>query len=72
MYCLDNAERALPGNHLSFMLHEVVFLGYHSLYASYQYSFASYSYISKFYSHTLHLWYECSPIQYFSPSVLLE
>ena len=33
MYCLDNAERPQPGNQLFFMLHELVFLGYHSQYS---------------------------------------
>ena len=40
MYCLDYAER--PGNQLSFMLHELVFLGCHSQFTSYPYTFASY------------------------------
>ena len=29
MYCLDYAERPHSGNQLSFMMHELVFLGYH-------------------------------------------
>ena len=36
-----------PGNQLSFMLHELVFLGCHSQFASYPYTFASYSYSCK-------------------------
>ena len=42
MYCLDYAERPHPGNQLSFMLHELVFLGCHTQFASYPYTFASY------------------------------
>ena len=44
---LDYAERPQPGSQLSFMLHELVFLGCHSQFASYPYSFASYSYSCK-------------------------
>ena len=47
MYCLDYAEIPQPGNQLSFMLHELVLLEYHSQFASYPYSFASYSYSCK-------------------------
>ena len=42
MYCLDYAERPRPGNQLSFMLHELVFLECHSQFSSYPYTFASY------------------------------
>ena len=34
----------IPGNQLSFMLQELVFLGCHTQIASYRYMFASYSY----------------------------
>ena len=47
MYCLGNAERLRLDNLLSFMLHELVFLGCHSHFASYPQSFASYSYSCK-------------------------
>ena len=47
MCCSDNAERPLLNNLLSFMLHELALLGYHSHLASYLYSFASYSYSCK-------------------------
>ena len=47
MYCLDYAERPHSGNPLSFVLHEPVFLGYHSQFASYPYTFASYSHSCK-------------------------
>ena len=42
MYSLDDAERPHPGNQLSFMLHELVFLWCHSQFASYPYTLASY------------------------------
>ena len=42
-----DAEIYQPGNQLSFMLHELVFLGCHSQFASYPYTFASYSYSCK-------------------------
>ena len=42
MCCLDYAERSHPGNQLSFMLHELVFLGCHLQFASYLYMFALY------------------------------
>ena len=44
---LDDTERPQPDNLLSFMLHELVYLGYHSQMALYPYSFASYSYSCK-------------------------
>ena len=47
MYCSGNAERRGLDNLLSFMLYELVSLGYHSHFASYPYSFASYSYSCK-------------------------
>ena len=37
MYCLHYAEGPQPDNLLSFMLHELVFLGYHSSFALYKY-----------------------------------
>ena len=37
MYCLDYAERPHHCNLLSFILHELVFFGYHSWFASYLY-----------------------------------
>ena len=45
MYYLDYAEKPHSGNQLSFMLHELVFLGCHSQFASYPYTFASHSHI---------------------------
>ena len=60
-------------NFLFFMLHELVFLGYHFHFASYPYSFASYSYtVVKFCNHTLRLQYGCIPIQYHRSPVLLS
>ena len=47
MYCLDYVERPHPGNQLSFMLHELVFLGCHSKLASYPYTFTSHSHSCK-------------------------
>ena len=47
MYCSDNAERLRLDDLLSFMLHALVFLGYHSQFASYPYPFPSYSYSCK-------------------------
>ena len=47
MYGLDYTERPQPDNLLSFMLHELVFFGYHSQITSYPYSFALYSYSCK-------------------------
>ena len=47
MCCLDYAERFHYGNHLSFMLYELVFLGYHTQFALYKCSFALYSYSCK-------------------------
>ena len=44
MYCLDDAEIPHSGNQLSFILHELIFLGWHTQIASYRYMFASYSY----------------------------
>ena len=38
MYCLDYAKRPQPDNQLSFMLHKLVFLGYHSQFAPHSYS----------------------------------
>ena len=37
MYRLGYLERPNPGNQLSFILDELVFLGYHSQFASYSY-----------------------------------
>ena len=54
MHCLDYAERPHPGNQLSFMLHELVFLGYHSQFASYTYTSQRIR-IVKFYNYTLRL-----------------
>ena len=42
-----DTEISQPGNQLSFMLHELVFLGFHSQFASYPYTFVSYSYSCK-------------------------
>ena len=42
-----DAEIPQPGNQLFFMLHELVFLEFHSQFASYPYAFASYSYSCK-------------------------
>ena len=42
-----DAKIPQPGNKLSFMLHEVVFLGCHSQFASHLYRFTSYSYSHK-------------------------
>ena len=47
MYCLNYAERPHPGNQLSFMLHELEFLGCQLQVASYPYTFASYSHSCK-------------------------
>ena len=42
-----DAQIPHPRNQLSFMLHELVFLGCHLQFASYPYTFASYSYSCK-------------------------
>ena len=47
--CAAQTDAAIsqPGNQLSFMLHELVFLGCHLQFASCAYTFASYSYSCK-------------------------
>ena len=45
MYCLDYAERLQPDNVLSFMFHELVFLGYHSQFASYPSVFICFGFV---------------------------
>ena len=54
MYCLDYDERPHPDDLLSFMLHELVFLGY----LSFALCFV------KFYNHTLQPLYECGIVLY--------
>ena len=44
MYCMDCAETRQPDNLVSFMLHELIFLGCDSQFASHAYLFASYLY----------------------------
>ena len=39
MYCSHNTGRFQLDNLLSFMSHELIFLGYHSHFASYSYSY---------------------------------
>ena len=58
IYCLDDAERPQPNNLLSFMPHELIFLGYHLQILSYPYSLAlRIPTVVKFYNHVLRLRY---------------
>ena len=65
MYCADYAERPQL-NDLSFMLHELVCPGYHSLFALYPCSFALYTYGCEIYNHRLQLRYGCILMRLFS------
>ena len=76
---LEDAERHQSNNLLSFMLHELVFFGYHSQFVSYPHSFSSDLHSFASYSHSckilqLHVaaTVRIHFVEVFSSSLLLE
>ena len=71
MYCYTvhsgNAERFRLDNLVSFMLHELVFLGSHSQFVSFRTRSHRILTVVKFYNHTFWLRYGSRPMRYLSP-----